>query len=400
MARDKNAEDVGAPKPDYKRNQWGLCVRRTDRQGQGALLQRDRYQTENKSFTVNSGQPQFYSKLEGVFPTNYLRHKYFVRGDWQATQSQAVFVRYGKDWEHIDCEGLRRQQRAFNQSYVESPRTHQRGRAHVGRQQPRAERVPRAVPGGAPQHDRTARNVAVGSPGRVPGRALHRLLAGLQLPEHALGLEHRQPELHQALRAEGGLLVFRGQPPGKFGAECRALHLAGRRHLEPRDVDVLHRPVLRRYGRVDRRAAQPDDVHRLVPERGAQAAELLDQRLRAGRVEAPQQPDAQSGRSLRPAVPLVQQPVQLRRTRVAEAADRPATVSDNNNIGPRVGMAWDVRNDTKTLVRAAYGRFYQYLPQGGAAQRAGDAAAEQHQHHQPDVSGSRTAADRPSRSSR
>ena len=81
------------------------------------------YQTENKSFTVNSGQPQFYSKLEGVFPTNYLRHKYFVRGDWQVTQSQALFVRYGKDWEHIDCEGCGGTNAAFNQSYVESPRT-------------------------------------------------------------------------------------------------------------------------------------------------------------------------------------------------------------------------------------------------------------------------------------
>ena len=66
----------------------------------------------------------------------------------------------------------------------------------------------------------------------------------------------------------------------------------------------------------------------------------------------------------------------------------PTTRHDNNNIGPRVGMAWDVRNDTKTLVRAAYGRFYQYLPQGGLRNELGHAAAEQHQHHEPDVSGS------------
>ena len=51
---DKNAEDVGAPKPDYKRNQWGI--------GFGGPIVRDRvhfygaieYQTENKSFTVNT----------------------------------------------------------------------------------------------------------------------------------------------------------------------------------------------------------------------------------------------------------------------------------------------------------------------------------------------------------
>jgi hypothetical protein len=44
------------------------------------------YQTENKSFTVNTAQPQFYSELEASFPTDYLRHKYFVRGDWQISQ--------------------------------------------------------------------------------------------------------------------------------------------------------------------------------------------------------------------------------------------------------------------------------------------------------------------------
>jgi hypothetical protein len=49
----------------------------------------------------------------------------------------------------------------------------------------------------------------------------------------------------------------------------------------------------------------------------------------------------------------------------------PTQRRDNNNFGPRVGMAWDLRNDTRTLVRAAYGRFFQYLPQGGLRNELG-----------------------------
>ncbi|PYR67784.1 MAG: hypothetical protein DMF88_11630 [Acidobacteria bacterium] len=49
----------------------------------------------------------------------------------------------------------------------------------------------------------------------------------------------------------------------------------------------------------------------------------------------------------------------------------PTSRHDNNNFGPRVGVAWDVTNDTRTLVRAAYGRFYQYLPQGSLRNELG-----------------------------
>src|SRR5258705_7035405 len=118
QARDKNAEDVGARKPDYKRNQGGVPF--------GGAIVRDKvhfysaiqYQTENKTFTVNSNQPQFYSKLEGVFPTNYLRPKYFLRGDWQGSPSPGLFVPYCQDSGHTDCERCGATKPAFTQSYV------------------------------------------------------------------------------------------------------------------------------------------------------------------------------------------------------------------------------------------------------------------------------------------
>ena len=88
----RDQEAIGS-KGDYRRNQWGA--------GLGGPLIQDRahfygaieYLTEEKSFADNSRQPQFYGALHGTFPTNYLRRKYFVRGDVQLTESQNVFVR-------------------------------------------------------------------------------------------------------------------------------------------------------------------------------------------------------------------------------------------------------------------------------------------------------------------
>ena len=50
--------------------------------------------------------------------------------------------------------------------------------------------------------------------------------------------------------------------------------------------------------------------------------------------------------------------------RLAELID-PASRGDSNNFGPRLGFAWDLRNDGRSVVRGAYGRFYQYIMQGG-----------------------------------
>jgi hypothetical protein len=41
----------------------------------------------------------------------------------------------------------------------------------------------------------------------------------------------------------------------------------------------------------------------------------------------------------------------------------PKSRKDNNNVGPRIGLAWDVQGDGRTVARAAYGRYYQYFMQ-------------------------------------
>src|SRR5580765_6558939 len=113
---------AGGVKPPYRRYQHGFGI--------GGPIIKDKMHfygaiellTEQKSFTVNSSLPQFYSSLYGTFPTNYLRRKYFGRVDYQISRNQGLFVRYGLDWEHIDCESCGGANASNQGTYVQSPR--------------------------------------------------------------------------------------------------------------------------------------------------------------------------------------------------------------------------------------------------------------------------------------
>ncbi len=371
QARDKNAEDIGASKPDYKRNQWGLAF--------GGPVVKDKlhfysaieYQTENKSFTVNSGQPQFYSKLEGVFPTDYLRHKYFGRADWQISQSQALFVRYGRDFEHIDCEGCGGTNAAFNQTYVESPRdTTVTGHTWVisnralneFRVQYPARLHNTTGPPGTSLWDK---------PGEFPAERFQGYTQVYNFPSMHWGSGTGSLNFTKRFELKEDYSYSAGSHQWKFGAEYA-------QYVSPEDVisnlgtwtfstdqffDGTAASIAALRNPTTFTASFPNVVRELknywINGYGQDEWKPLSNvTLNLGvRYDLQyhsfnNQLDFTGRESLRQLVD-------------------PSSRHDNNNIGPRVGIAWDVRNDTKTLVRAAYGRFYQYLPQGGLRNELG-----------------------------
>ena len=98
-------DTLGTPKPDFRRNQFGAAI--------GGPIVRDRIhffttaeRTKTNLFaTVTTGRPEFYSALEGTFPIPEYSNMVFTRGDVQISPGQTAFGRYAWQDSDFTCEG-------------------------------------------------------------------------------------------------------------------------------------------------------------------------------------------------------------------------------------------------------------------------------------------------------
>jgi len=121
-AMTKFEKESGAPKPDYRRHQFGVAL--------GGPIVQDRLHfftaaegtRETKFFTVNTGRPDLYGKLEGTFDEPEYNAMAFGRGDVQINQNQTLFARYAWQNSDFDCELCGGRNAAFADTGIQQKR--------------------------------------------------------------------------------------------------------------------------------------------------------------------------------------------------------------------------------------------------------------------------------------
>jgi hypothetical protein len=359
-------DTFGESKPDYRRNQVGG--------GFGGPIIQDRLhffgsvetRTEDKNFTVDTGEPQFYQALHGTFPTQYKRRQYLVRADLQMSSQQSLFWRYSYDFERIDCEDCGGTNAAFSDTYVQSPRDQNvvghtwiispRMLNEIRTQLPPSHLNHRAGPPGTQLWD---------AKGEFPAERFTGYTPIYQFPSLTWGSNDWSVNWTDRLELRDDFSYTPGNHTWKFGGayirllspeeqacNCFGTWVFGEDQLfdgSAAAIANLRRPI--------QFTASFPPLLRELQNHWIQWYVQDQWRVRDNlTLELGVRYDNQY-KSFNQQLDLTPVP------RLGELID-PASRGDHNNFGPRLGFAWDVRSDGRSVVRGAYGRFFQYLMQG------------------------------------
>ncbi|MBI3048070.1 MAG: TonB-dependent receptor [Acidobacteria bacterium] len=364
----------GEEKPDYRRHQIGG--------GFGGPIIRDRLhffgaietRTEDKNFTVDTGQPRFYGALHGTFPTQYKRRQYLVRADLQVSSQQSLFWRYSYDFERIDCEDCGGTNAAFSDTFVQSPRD-QNVVAHtwvIGSRM--LNEIRTQLPPSHLNHRAGPPGTDLWPPSRkyeFPPERFAQHTPIFEFPSLNWGANGWSMNWTDRLELRDDFSYSPGNHTWKFGGayvrlsspeEISANVLGTWIFDDDQFFDGTAAAMANLRNPIQFTASFPplqrqlhnhwiqwyvQDQWRVRTNLTVELGIRYDNQYKSFNQELADDPV--EGLQLRP--------------RLRELID-PASRGDHNNFGPRLGFAWDVRSDGRSVVRGAYGRFYQYVMQG------------------------------------
>jgi hypothetical protein len=359
---------LGEEKPDFRRNSHGGAL--------GGPILRDRLHffaafersSTKGTATTNTGQPQFYSALEGSFNQEYNRRSWFLRGDYQISPQQHVFVRYVTDMERVLCETCGGFNSAFFGADVRSPRDSNlvahtwvigsRMLNEVRAQIPPSHLDNRTGPPGLPLWDPSQKGLF--PPERFVGYTPIFQFPSLNWGSHAFSMNWtNRSEIRDDFSISVGSheMKLGGAYVRLFSPEEQSNNLGTWVFDTDQFFDGTAASMANLRNPIQFTASFPP-LPRNLENHWIQAYVQDEWRPQTNvTVSLGLRYDNQY-KSFNNHLDLTPVP------RLRELID-PASRGDSNNFGPRLGVAWDVRGDGRSVARAAYGWYYQYVMQTG-----------------------------------
>jgi len=359
---EKEAHDTrGAPKPEYRRNQYGGAL--------GGPVVKNRLHffgafertKEPKTITVRTGQPQFYSAVEGSSPAGYERRQLLLRGDFQINNTHSLFVRYLWDKEYTFCEECGGAMAGNTGTDTDSPRDSLLA-AHTWVISPRVlNEVRSQLP---PSH-----LVNLGSPpgiarwpasgrGEFPAERFKDYTGVYIFPSLTWGSTGYSNNSTKRWDVSDDLTVSMGDHTLKAGGAFLRFRS---------NEESAHNIATWNFGQdqfFDGTAASIRNLRN--PIRFTASFPPLPRHLQADWIQSYVQDEWKVLSNLTLDIGLRYENLYKAfnnhmtldgRERLRELID-PASRHDNNNWGPRFGFAWDVRGNSRTVVRLATGKYY------------------------------------------
>jgi len=373
-ATDYFVKATGQPEQKFSRHQYGGAI--------GGPIIKDKIHffeaaeglQNNLYDSVIVRRPEFYGSLNGTFASPEYNHMSFTRGDWQINQKQNLFVRYAWQVSDFTCEGCAassnnpwfsggggiKQHRyawAGAHTWVLSPRVLNEVRGQWTTYLFRAH-----VPGVVPR-----KKLFDESPERTAN-----LTQIFNFPTLTWGANTNQYGDLLSRQLRDDLSITTGQHTWKFGVGGQSL--------------PIRQSIRKQNGTWTFNADQPfnpSNLSSFVPIPGSvtlfQTA-LLNVGLYAPNVlwdtyvEDEWKPLAgltlNLGLRYEYQAKVFDQGRDLNDKTIFPTTGTPTSLAplvdfshrgDKNNFGPRLGLAWDLRNDGKTVARAQYGLYYNVM---------------------------------------
>jgi hypothetical protein len=363
--RDKslNAKNVfETAKPAFRRNQFGGSAGGPIRKNRMHFFGAAEWTKVDQFYTVNTGLPQFYSSVEGTFPQPFHRYLYFGRIDSQISNSQSWFLRFAHEDERSTCGGCGGTTASTAGFDQETPRRSVvAGHTWIsGARQLNDFRF---------QYARAAYYIAPGGttiftiPGAFPAERMNRLSRGLNFPSLSYGSSFDELGPESRWQLKDTYAVAFAAHDVKWGVDFSYMP-----YLEENTGNVLGS-----FSFSQDQYFNPNDPASIANLKGAATFTASIPPIQTKHPTKYYVGFMQDDWKVTPRFTLN---LGLRYERLYGAANEDLDPSifpiqipyidvskrgDRNNFGPRMGFAWDMRNNGTTVVRGGYGLYYGHV---------------------------------------